>query len=135
VPQREAKIINPDFPEGLRALIRDCIPDLDAAEFLLVFVRHPEESFDLDALAAKVAAQQTSSAVARKYLCQFESCGLVEREEERYRLASLDAQRRKCLEALARLYNERPVTLVRAIYGLRDERIRALADAFRIRND
>jgi hypothetical protein len=31
-----------------------------------------------------------------------------------------------------RVYNARPVTMVRVIYALRDEKIRSFADAFRI---
>jgi len=34
---------------------------------------------------------------------------------------------------LDRLYRERPVTLIRVIYGLRDSKIRSFADAFRLR--
>ena len=34
---------------------------------------------------------------------------------------------------LERVYRERPVTLIRVIYGLRDSRIRSFADAFKLR--
>ena len=34
---------------------------------------------------------------------------------------------------LAQAYGERPVTLIRVIYALRDGKIRSFADAFRLR--
>jgi hypothetical protein len=37
------------------------------------------------------------------------------------------------ITTLERLYRERPVTLIRVIYGLRDRSIRSFADAFRLR--
>jgi hypothetical protein len=37
------------------------------------------------------------------------------------------------VHALTRVYNARPVTMVRMIYTLRDEKIRSFADAFRIK--
>lgn len=43
----------------------------------------------------------------------------------------LDAQVRK----LAQAYKERPVTLFRVIYALRDGKVQSLADAFRLRKD
>ena len=36
------------------------------------------------------------------------------------------------MQTLARLYVQRPVTLFRMIYALRDTKIKTLADAFRI---
>ena len=37
------------------------------------------------------------------------------------------------MRTLARAYKERPVTLIRMIYALRDQRIRSFADAFRLK--
>jgi hypothetical protein len=39
------------------------------------------------------------------------------------------------LATLAQAYEERPVTLVRLIYALRDRKIRSFADAFKLRKD
>jgi hypothetical protein len=59
-------------------------------------------------------------------------------------LVALDAERRaqfrpasETLAAHARtlenVYRERPVTLIRVIYGLRDHKIRSFAEAFKLR--
>jgi hypothetical protein len=37
------------------------------------------------------------------------------------------------VRTLAQAYRERPVTLIRVIYALRDSRIQSFADAFRLR--
>jgi hypothetical protein len=39
------------------------------------------------------------------------------------------------LKTLAQAYEERPVTLIRLIYALRDRKIRSFAEAFRLRKD
>ena len=39
------------------------------------------------------------------------------------------------LATLAQAYEERPVTLVRLIYALRDRKVRSFADAFKLRKD
>jgi hypothetical protein len=36
---------------------------------------------------------------------------------------------------LAKVYNERPVTLIRMIYALKDTKIQSFADAFKIRKE
>jgi len=37
------------------------------------------------------------------------------------------------VRTLARAYQERPVTLIRVIYALRDTKIQSFADAFKLR--
>jgi hypothetical protein len=37
------------------------------------------------------------------------------------------------VRTLAQAYNERPVTLIRMIYALRDPKIQSFADAFKLR--
>jgi hypothetical protein len=54
-------------------------------------------------------------------------------EEGRYRLGPAAPEYEVILATPARLYNERPVTLVRMIYAPKEERIRAFADAFKLK--
>ena len=46
-----------------------------------------------------------------------------------YRASPMDAH----LATLAQAYKERPVTLFRVIYALRDSKVQSFADAFRVR--
>jgi hypothetical protein len=49
------------------------------------------------------------------------------------RRVSLPGELAAHVETLARAYEERPVTLFRIIYALRDANIRSFADAFKVR--
>lgn len=44
----------------------------------------------------------------------------------------LDAEALQHIGTLEKVYRERPVTLFRVIYGLRDAKIRSFADAFKL---
>jgi hypothetical protein len=133
VPRRARTAGNPEFPEGLRTLIRECIPGVDAAELLLLLARAPEVTFELGTLISSLRGTDLSEASACAYLARFEACGLVAEEQGRYRFSAGDEQVREWVSVLERLYNERPVTLIRTIYALREDRPRAFADAFKIK--
>ena len=60
-------------------------------------------------------------------------CGLVEKQARAYRLSEAAREYDGVLSELGRLYNQQPVTLVRMNYAPRDERLRAFADAFKIK--
>jgi hypothetical protein len=122
-----------DFTDAFCAFLQSSVPSVDAAE-LLLFLRanraSPWSSADL-AASLTPGANLSEGEVAR-YLDSFQQRGLIVREDGgrvRYEAApDNDAY----VDTLARLYNERPVTLFRVIYTLRDSKIKTLADAFRI---
>ena len=124
---------DPDFPESLRAFIREHIPDVDAAELLLKLAREPGRSYDLALLLGELRPTAISEAAARRHLTHFEERGLVGSQAGSYSYRPSTADADRCVQALMRVYNARPVTMVRVIYALRDERIRSFADAFRIK--
>ena len=123
----------PRLPVDIRGFIQVCIPHVDAAELLLVLVREPGRALGLRTLAARVQHSELTDAALERYLAGFIECGLVERDEDTYRLAPTAAQYHAILTELGRLYNEQPVTLVRMIYAPKDNRLRAFADAFRLK--
>lgn len=74
-----------------------------------------------------------SEADVQRHLDGFVQCGVIDRganQRVQYRPASPAEVH---LATLARLYIERPVTLFRVIYALRDTKIKTLADAFKLR--
>ena len=123
---------DPDFPDALRAFIRDHIPDVDAAELLLKLAREPGREHAVSTLLQELQPTAISEATARRHLSSFQERGLVESAGELYQYSPASAEVDACVQALMRVYNKRPVTLVRVIYALRDEKIRSFADAFRI---
>ena len=123
---------DPDFPDGLRELIRNCIPDIDAVEILLLLSRHPRKEFQITDLASATRGE-LPEAVIRSYLTRFSACRLLRHEAGCYRFAPASTQLRNLVRALEKLYNERPVTLVRTIYALRTDPVRAFSDAFKLK--
>ena len=118
-----------DFSDEFCQFLQSAIPAVEAAELLLTLAREPSRWWTSD--EAGVAAN--ASDVAR-HLELLQARGL----------AAADAQRRvqyrpqtdalaAHVRTLEKVYRERPVTLIRVIYGLRDSKIRSFADAFKLR--
>lgn len=125
---------DPDFPEDLRSFIQEYISSVDAAELLIVLARDPARRYRLNELIEALRPSVLSEAAARRHLAHFGAHGFVVSEAAdvfQYSAATpaLDA----AVRALSKVYNERPVTLVRMIYAPKDEKIRSFADAFRLK--
>src|SRR3954453_19792155 len=121
-----------DFSDEFCRFLQGMIPAVEAAELLFVYLREPLRAWTL-AEALRALGPGVTEAEVGRALDSFQGPLLapVEGGALRYQPASaeLDAHVRK----LERLYGERPVTLIRVIYGLRDSQIRSFADAFRLR--
>jgi hypothetical protein len=125
---------DPDFSDEFCRFLQKCVANVDAAELLLALFKDPQRSWQVRDLCAQLApAASLSEADVQRYLDLLQSCSLVVRDAEQraqYRAApSHDAH----VTLLARLYLERPVTLFRVIYALRDSAIHTFADAFKLR--
>jgi hypothetical protein len=121
------------LPDDLRVFIHECIPHVDAAELLLLLARDAARAFAPTELKYELKHSGISVATLERYLLRFSELGLVARENNTYRLAPDASEYGRVLAELGRLYNEQPVTLVRMIYAPKDERIRAFADAFKLK--
>jgi hypothetical protein len=123
--------------EDVRNLIRSCIPSTDALEVFILVSSAPERTWSLDELAAAMRGATGAAPDVAAFLESFRSCGLVSGDAVagfRYRPASPELA--IAAEHLVRAYNERPVTLIRAIYSIADAKaIQAFANAFRIRKE
>ena len=119
--------------EELRAFLRECMPNVDAVELLLAMAEAPGRAFEVRDLFSTLRAIDATPALLRRYLNSFEQCGLIAQEGTGYRYAPSTEKLASIVEQLGMLYRERPVTLVRLIYSLREERIRAFADAFNLK--
>jgi hypothetical protein len=122
-----------EFSDEFCRFLQSVVPAVDAAELLLLFHRKPD-----DWLTAPEAVQKLGPGInpgdAQKYLEVFRDRGLLEMEGERfrYRRASEFAP---SVDTLWQAYTQRPVTLIRVIYALRDSRIKSFAEAFRLRKN
>lgn len=124
-----------DFTDAFCEFLQYSVTAVEAAELLLVLLEDVERSWTAEQLVVRVQPDTNlSEADAARHLARFGARGLIARGDGggvRYRPVSpqLDAH----VRTLAKLYNERPVTLIRLIYALRDTRIKSFADAFKFR--
>ena len=122
-----------DFSDAFCRFLQATIPSVEAAELLLLLARTVDKWWEPADAASAVGAGLSASDAAR-HAEQFAARGLVELSPERgvrFKAATPDAA--SLVETLAQAYKERPVTLIRVIYALRDSKIRSFADAFKLR--
>lgn len=123
------------FSDDFCRFLRTAVPSVDAAELLLLLQRERERWWTApEAAAALMPGAQVSDADAARYFGIFQAQGLVaagpdKRVQYRPGFAALDAH----VGTLEQAYRERPVTLIRVIYALRDSSIQSFAEAFRLR--
>lgn len=124
-----------EFSDDFCGFIQRSIPAVDAAELLLFIADRPDLWLDLGEVVRKLRpGVNITDADAGRYLDGFHDHGLVEMGEGgRFRFRSADPLLVQHVRTLAQAYEERPVTLIRVIYALRDSKIRTFADAFRLR--
>lgn len=124
---------DPDFTDEFCAFLQRSVTNVDAAELLLLLFQEPNRGWRSQELLARLAAMASSSeADVDRHMGIFESHGLVERAAGRVVRFRADASDYAHVATLARLYLQRPVTLFRVIYALRDSKIRTFADAFKL---
>jgi hypothetical protein len=102
-----------DFSDEFCRFVQGSLPSVDAAELLLAAFRDPGQALQ-----------------PGKHADGWRAAGLLD-EALRYRPAS--AALGAHVEMLAQAWEERPVTLIRLVYALRDGKIRSFADAFKLR--
>jgi len=123
-----------DFSDEFCQFLQGAVPAVEAAELLLILRREAGRTLSAaEAAAALAPGVVITEAEAARFLDAFQARGLVAIDAERrahYRPTDAAAAHVATLE---RVYRERPVTLIRVIYGLRDSNIRSFADAFKLR--
>lgn len=122
-----------DFSDAFCRFVQVHLPSVDAAELLLVAFHDPEVAWKArEAIERLPAGANMTEGDAAKLLQGFQAAGLLD-SSLRYRPAS--AELGGFVQTLAKAYEERPVTLIRLVYALRDRKIRSFADAFKLRKD
>ena len=123
-----------DLPAEVLALIHGPVRTYAHVELLLALHARRPDPVPLADLAK--ATSVTTLDGARGCLEELTAAGLAARAGgDGWRLAPRDAASREAVESLARAFDEKPVTLVRALYEPRAKPLQSFADAFRLRDD
>ncbi len=123
------------FSDEFCRFLRAAVPTVDAAEVLLLLQREPQRWWSAEEVVGALAPSVSLTAsAAAACLAALQASGLVaagadKRVQYRPGVADLDAH----VRTLAQAYRERPVTLIRVIYALRDSKIQSFAGAFRLK--
>lgn len=120
-----------EFSDDFCRFIQTTIPAVPAAELLLLLHGRPDISLTAEEILTKLGPGVGLGEVA-KHLELLEASGLVAREDQRYRYRP-ESDLAPQADNLAIAYSQRPVTLIRVIYALRDSSIKSFADAFKLR--
>ena len=122
------------FSDAFCRFLQTTIPAVDAAETLLFIADRPDRWWSLEELIAGLRPNVVlAEGDGARYVEAFVAAGLLEtREDRRFRFRAAD-ERLEHVRTLAQAYEERPVTLIRVIYALRDAKIRTFAEAFNLR--
>lgn len=125
---------DPDFPDDLCSFMQQCTPSVEAVELLLLLARNSGRAWTPSELSKALQPTVVTEQAVREAMNGYVVCGLVERQSEGvfvYSRPPPDLAR--VIAALEKAYNERPVSLVRLIYALKDKKIRSFAEAFKLR--
>jgi hypothetical protein len=120
-----------EFSDEFCRFIQTTVPAVPAAELLLLLHARPEASLTAEEALAKLGPGVGMGEMA-KHFELLQARGLVTQDGKSYRYRP-DSELAPQVNNLAIAYSQRPVTLIRVIYALRDSSIKSFADAFKLR--
>lgn len=126
-------VLDPDIPEDVRGMIQRHLATMDHVELLMILRSGRDDSFALPRLVQEMRKPQELIELCLQAL---EGAGLAAQlSDGTYRYAARDEALDRTADEVVRLYNERPVTLVRLLYERPPTAINTFADAFKLRKD
>ena len=129
--------MHPNVPDDVRWLVHECVPSMEHVEVLLLLARDEERAWSVDEIRQKVtvAADALPAVVAR-----LEDAGLIVARTDdpaapgtRYAFRPKGVKERSAVASLMRMYDMRPVSLIRFVYERPADTARLFADAFKLR--
>lgn len=118
---------------GVRALLDTHVRTPAHLEVLVLLFRTAPRGWRPEELTAEVGSASAADVV--RCLAEFTESQLVTSNGSTYTFAPASEGMRSATEALAKEYNERPVTLIRALYERPPSAVLSFADAFRLRRE
>lgn len=124
-----------DLPSSLLQFLRQSVPTYQAAEVLLFLAAHPDREFSAEEIVVEMRPVTITVPAVKEYCALFRRHGLLGTETDRFAYAPESATVEGLVGQLAHAYNERPVTLIGAIYRIADSNIQSFADSLKLRRD
>lgn len=121
------------LPAEVRQLIARHLATMEQVDVLLLLARSGDDGLTADEIRTELRLD--ANGVTPRTFDELRAAGLIEHDggdPPRYRYEPSNPRDRDAVALLALAYNERPVTLVRAIYA-RPTPAQSFADAFRLR--
>lgn len=126
-------MIDPDISEDVREMIQRHLATMDHIELLMILRGGRDDSFSLDRLVEQMRKPRELVELCVEAL---EGAGLAAKlTDNTYRYSAREETLDRTADSVVRLYNERPVTLVRLLYERPPTAINTFADAFKLRKD
>ena len=126
-----SNVLDPEISDDVRALIQRHMATMDHVEVLAVLRAQRDTSFSVAELTSIVRKPEKIVDVSLRALVA--AALVAQLSDGTYRYSGQeDADR--AAEAVVKMYNERPVTLVRLLYE-RPTAVNTFADAFKLRKD
>ena len=123
-----------DIPDAVQRLILEKLDSISQLEMLLLLHRDPERGWTADQIGTEL---RIDPGWAAEQLAVLESRGLVaplgEASSYHFRPGTPEAE--SAVKALATCYADRRVAIIALLYSRPIDRIRVLADAFRVRRE
>ena len=122
------------FSDEFCRFLQTTVPSVDAAEQLLLLMRDPARWWSAAEMVGALRPAPLTEADVTRTLETFLARGLIaQAADKRVQYHPGGEELDGYARTLAQAYSERPVTLIRVIYALRDSKIRSFADAFKLR--
>lgn len=102
---------------------------------LLFFAAHPEEAFTAEEIVVAIRPKVVTVPAMKEYAAVFVTTGLITEANGRFQYGPATPNLERSIGELTRVYNERPVTLITAIYKIADSKLQSFSDSFNLRGD
>jgi hypothetical protein len=109
-----------DLPETLLKFLHTNIPSFQAADALLFFAQNRDRDFSAEEVVIGMRPRMISLAAVREYAALFTEQRLVTESNGRFRYRPESWELECRVGELSHAYNEKPVTLISAIYHVAD---------------
>lgn len=124
-----------DLQSNVLNLVQSMVPTMEALELLVFIAKNPDRQIRPMEVVNDMRPTLINEAVVEDHLALFASQGVVSKlADDLYQYRPNRRELEECINALVKEYNERPVTLIQAVYAIaRENKARVFADAFKIR--